>query len=469
MTTTTARPDTDGRLALVTGATGYVGGQVAAELLRRGWRVRVLSRSAEKVRGLEFGDRVVDDGVSAGPGEVEVVEGDASDAEVLQAALTGVDCAWYLLHSMGDADDFAAVERDMARAFADAAATADVGRIVYLGGLHPDGEDLSEHLASRVEVGRILMGSGVPTAALQAGVVLGDGSSSFHMLRHLAERLPAAVAPRWIRNRIQPIAADDAVHYLVGAADLPREINRTFDIGGPEAMPYADMMTRYATATGHLPRLVRSAPVTTPGLAAHWIGLVTPVPVALATPLIGSLLHDTVVSERDLDTLIGPPPGGHTPFDDAVRAASAGADAGRWPRTLTAVTAAVAVAGAVRVVLDGRGGRDPRGPLATIIDTVALADLALFSALSIADLAETGHRAGAGGLAGVLGAHVVLLAVGVGRPRSGPVGVPAGSRGWASRLAVTATAAELTRRAWAVAPQKGVVALPHVLWAALSG
>lgn len=249
----------DNRLALVTGATGYVGGQVAAELVDRGWRVRVLSRDASKVRELPWGDAQ----------NVEIVEGDASEASDVARALEDVDVAWYLLHSMSASDDFVTEEKEMASTFAQAAHDAGVSRIVYLGGLHPDdepAEELSDHLRSRIEVGQVLIDSGVPTAALQAGVVIGDESSSFIMLRHLSERLPGAVAPKWIKNRIQPIAVKDAVHYLVGAADLPADVSRTFDIGGPDAMPYGSMMSRYAEATGRwFPRLVGTAPVTTPG------------------------------------------------------------------------------------------------------------------------------------------------------------------------------------------------------------
>lgn len=225
------------RLALVTGATGYIGGNVAQELLDRGWRVRVLSRSAEKVRGLPWGDRVVANGQEAGPGQAEVVEGDASDAKDIARAMENVDVAWYLLHSMGDTDDFVEEEKSMADTFATAARNAGVNRIIYLGGLHPADtttEELSDHLRSRVEVGQVLMDSGVPTAALQTGVVIGDGSSSFTMIRHLSERLPGAIAPKWVRNHIHPIAVADVMHYLVGAADLPEDVNRTFDVGGPE-------------------------------------------------------------------------------------------------------------------------------------------------------------------------------------------------------------------------------------------
>ena len=196
-----------------------------------------------------------------------------------------------------------------------------MGRIVYLGGLHPEGADLSVHLASRVEVGQVLLDGPVPAAVLQAAVVLGDGSVSFDMLRYLTERLPVMVAPRWLRNRIQPIAVDDALHYLVGAASLPAEVNRTFDIAGPEVLTYEQMIQRFAAVTGLRRRLVLRVPVLTPWLASHWVGLITPVDAGVAKPLVGSLVHEVVRREEDLDDLVGVPEGGLLGFDDAVRRA----------------------------------------------------------------------------------------------------------------------------------------------------
>lgn len=308
------------RTALVTGATGYVGGLVVEQLLTDGWHVRTLSRSPEKLKSHPWHD------------QVEAIEGDATNAEDVTRAMSGVDVAWYLLHSMGSGPDFAARDAQMAQIFADAAAHEGVKRMVYLSGLHPD-KELSEHLASRVEVGTILLASGVPTAVLQAAVVLGDGSISFTMLKQLAERLPGGIAPKWINNRIQPIAARDVLYYLVAAADLPAEVSRTFDVGGPDVLTYAGMMERYALALGFSPGPMFTAPVTTPGLAAHWVGLVTDIDTDMAKPLIGSLLHDTVVRERDIDDYIPRPPGGLTGFDDAVREAAGGQPSNTWVRT----------------------------------------------------------------------------------------------------------------------------------------
>ena len=294
---------------LVTGATGYIGGLLVPRLLEEGWRVRALTRSAERLRSHAWADRV------------EIAEGDVSSGEDLRAALAGVDVAYYLVHSMDGGGDLARRDRELAEGFAAAASDEGVSRIVYLGGLHPDDADLSVHLASRVEVGQVLLDGPVPAAVLQAAVVLGDGSVSFDMLRHLTRRLPVMVAPRWLRTRIQPIAIDDALHYLVGAAGLPAEVNRTFDIGGPEVLTYEQMIQRFAAVTGLRRRVIIGVPVLTPWLASHWVGLITPVSADVAKPLVGSLVHEVVRREEDLDGYVGLPEGGLTGFDEAVAAA----------------------------------------------------------------------------------------------------------------------------------------------------
>lgn len=318
------------RTALVTGASGYVGAQLVPALLEAGWDVRILARRPERLAA-HWRDQVT------------VVQGDLGDAPALARALTGVDVAWYLVHSMDGKGGYAERDRRLAEGFARAAQTAGVGRLIYLSGLHPRGQGLSEHLASRVEVGEILLRSGVPTAVLQAGVVLGAGSASFQMLRHLTERLPVAVGPRWLTNHIQPIAIDDVVFYLVRAADLPPETNRTFDIGMDEVLTYVEMMKRYAAVTGLAPRRMGIVPVLTPRLAGYWVGLVTPVLAGVAKPLVGSLINDAVVHEHDARQAMGTPEGGLRGFDDAVRAAATTYDPTRWGRTATRVGAAVAV------------------------------------------------------------------------------------------------------------------------------
>jgi uncharacterized protein YbjT (DUF2867 family) len=315
----TNHPD---RTALVTGASGYIGSLLVPRLLAEGWRVRVLTRSRRSLTGRPWAE------------DVEVVEGNATSTKDLRHALRDIRVAYFLIHAMGDGRDFAATDRRTAEVFAAAAREAEVSRIVYLGGLHPEGEDLSTHLASRVEVGEILLGSRVPTAVLQAAVVLGDGSASFDMLRYLAVRLPVMVAPRWLENRVQPIAVDDVLHYLVGAADLPAEVNRTFDIGGPTVMTYGDMLRRFAAVTGLRTRLIVTVPVLTPGLASYWIGLVTPLDTNVAKPLVGSLVHEVVCRENDIARFLPEPPGGLVGFDAAVRAATQDTPPDHGPRNL---------------------------------------------------------------------------------------------------------------------------------------
>ncbi len=310
---------TSPRTVLVTGVTGYLGSRLVPRLLDDGHRVRVLTRDQDKVAPRSWRDRV------------EVVEGDASSTAVLSEALAGVDVAYYLLHSMDGRPGFVERDRELAASFAEVARAQDVGRIVYMSGLHPHQDQLSEHLASRVEVGEILMRSGVPTAVLQAAVVIGSGSASFEMLRQLTRRLPVMLTPKWLDNRIQPVAILDVLHYLAAAVGLPAEVSRTFDIGGPDVLTYREMIQRFAQISGLRRRLIVSVPVLTPRLASLWVGLVTPVPNAIARPLVGSLVHEVVCTEHDLDGLVGPPPGGTMSYADAVRAAVAGETDGPRP------------------------------------------------------------------------------------------------------------------------------------------
>ncbi|MCK7622465.1 SDR family oxidoreductase [Streptomyces sp. RS10V-4] len=305
----TAPGDGPGPVCLVTGATGYIGGRLVPELLAAGHTVRCLARSPEKLRDHPWA------------GDVEVVRGDVTDAASVGAALDGVDVAYYLVHALGTGKDFEATDRRAAEVFADRARAAGVRRIVYLGGLTPAGvpeEALSPHLRSRAEVGRVLLASGVPTAVLRAAVIIGSGSASFEMLRYLTERLPVMLTPRWVHTRTQPIAVRDVLRLLVGCARLPADVNRAFDIGGPEVLTYREMMRRYARIAGLPPRLVLSVPVLTPRLSSLWVGLVTPVPAAIARPLTESLRHEVVCREHDLARYLPDPPGHPLDFDTAV-------------------------------------------------------------------------------------------------------------------------------------------------------
>lgn len=293
---------------LVTGATGYIGGRLVPKLLEAGHEVRVLVRDAGRMRDVPWAERV------------EVTVGDLTDRDTLPDAFRDIEVVYYLVHGMGAGGDFEAAEKVAAMNAGRAARAAGVSRIVYLGGLHPDGE-LSPHLRSRAEVGRILIKSGVPTAALQAGVVIGSGSTSFEMIRHLTDVLPYMPAPRWVRNFIQPIAVRDVLHYLVQSATLPPEVSRTFDIGGPDVLRYGQMMNGYAVEAGLPQRPIAPLPVLTPWLASQWVNLVTPIPRSLAVPIIASLQYDCVIHEHDIAGYIAEPEGGLTSYRKAVRLA----------------------------------------------------------------------------------------------------------------------------------------------------
>src|SRR3712207_2609701 len=256
-------------------------------------------------------------------GQVEVARADAGDAEAVAAACTGADVVYYLIHALGTGPEFEETDRRTAEVMARAAREAGVGRLVYLGALVPEEEDLSPHLRSRTEVAEILLGSGVPTAVLRAAVVLGSGSASFEMLRYLTERLPVMVTPRWVHSRIQPIAVRDVLRYLVGCAQLPAEVNRAFDVGGPDVMSYAEMMQRYAVVAGLPRRRILPVPLFSPSLSSHWVGLITPVPAGIARPLVESLRNTVVCAEHDIAEHVPDPPEGLLGFDEAVRLAVA--------------------------------------------------------------------------------------------------------------------------------------------------
>lgn len=303
------RPDGTAPRALVIGATGYIGGRLVPRLLAAGYDVRVLARDASRVDSAAWGSLV------------EVVTGDAADAAATARATEGVDVLYYLVHSMSAGKGFADADRRAAETVARSAASAGVGRLVYLGGLHPEGVELSPHLRSRVEVGEIFLASGVPTLVLQAGVVIGSGSASFEMVRHLTEVLPYMPAPKWVRNRIQPIAVRDVLHYLLGAARVPAEVNRAVDVGGPDVLRYGQMMNGYALEAGLRQRPIAALPVLTPRLASLWVNLVTPIPAAIARPLVESLQNECVMKDHEIDGLVPPPADGLTGYRAAVRLA----------------------------------------------------------------------------------------------------------------------------------------------------
>jgi uncharacterized protein YbjT (DUF2867 family) len=280
------------RRVLVTGATGYVGGRLVPEMLDAGHEVRCLARSPAKLDGRAWSDRV------------EVVRGDVGDREAMLAAMDGIDAAYYLVHSMGATEEFAARDRVAAATFRDAAADRGLSQIVYLGGLGSDDSRLSEHLTSRHDVGEVLADGPVPVTELRAAVVIGSGSASFEMLRHLTDVLPVMVTPRWVRTRCQPIAIRDVLAYLVGVLGNARACGRVFEIGGPDVVTYEEMMQLYADVAGLPSRVVVRVPVLSPRLSSYWVGLVTPLPVGLARPLIDSLVNEVVVRDDAITEVV---------------------------------------------------------------------------------------------------------------------------------------------------------------------
>ncbi len=291
---------------LVTGATGYIGGRLVPRLLDDGLAVRALARTPDKLAQAPWRD------------QVEVVRGDLTEPDSLAEAFDGVDVVYYLVHSMGTSKDFVAEERRSAHNVVEAARRTGVRRLVYLSGLHPEDVPLSRHLASRTEVGEILIESGIETVVLQAGIVIGSGSASFEMMRHLTDRLPAMTTPKWVHNNIQPIAIGDVLHYLARAATADVPTSRTWDVGAPDVMEYGEAMQIYADVAGLRRRLIVVLPLLTPTIASLWVGLVTPIPSGLARPLVESLECDAVMQNHDIDDVIAPPEGGLTGYRDAV-------------------------------------------------------------------------------------------------------------------------------------------------------
>lgn len=271
---------------LITGVTGYVGGRLVPLLLAEGYRVRVLVRgNAERLNSRPWKDRV------------EIVIGDVLLPGSLAPAMQGVDAAYYLIHSMSDHSEFSVRDIQAAKNFASAAATGGVQNIIYLGGLGNPNSDLSEHLRSRQETGDALRQFGVPVTEFRAGMVVGSGSLSFEMMRHLTERLPVMIAPRWVYTKAQPIAIRDVLNYLISALHTPDSHGNIIEIGAPDVLTYADMMMTYAQVRG-LRRLIIRVPVLTPRLSSYWVHWMTPVSVSVATPLIEGLRNELIVTNH---------------------------------------------------------------------------------------------------------------------------------------------------------------------------
>ncbi len=299
---------------LVTGATGYIGGRLVPRLLAEGYRVRVMVRDPARLQGRDWLDAV------------EVVRGDAFEPPTLLAALEGIDAAYYLIHSMQGGDDFHERDRTAARSFGDSAREQGVQRIVYLGGLGNPEADLSPHLRSRHETGDYLRESGVPVTELRAAIIVGSGSVSFEMIRHLTERLPIMICPSWVYTNVQPIGVSNALDYLTAVLESPESAGEIIEIGGRDVLTYAEMMLGYAAERG-LKRRLQPVPVLTPKLSGYWVHWVTPIPSRIARPLIVGLRNEVIVRDDratgmfpDIELLS---------YREAVRAALASLDAGQ--------------------------------------------------------------------------------------------------------------------------------------------
>ncbi|MCX6631714.1 MAG: SDR family oxidoreductase, partial [Candidatus Solibacter sp.] len=279
----------------IAGATGYIGGRLAPRLIDDGYIIRCLVRSPGKLTGRSW---------AAIPG-VEIRQADLEDAASLAKNLAGCEAAFYLVHSMTSAGaEYAIRDRHLALQFAFAAREAGVGRIIYLGGLGETGPDLSEHLSSRREVEEALASTGVPVTVLRAAMIIGSGSASFEILRYLVERLPVMITPKWVSTPCQPIAVRNVVGYLAGALSQPETMGNVFDIGGPDALCYRDIMSIMAEELGLRRRWIIPVPVLTPRLSSYWIQFITPLSHEIAKPLAEGLKNPVVCREDRITKLI---------------------------------------------------------------------------------------------------------------------------------------------------------------------
>jgi uncharacterized protein YbjT (DUF2867 family) len=280
---------------LVTGATGYIGARLIPRLLQAGYRVRALARTPGKIGSRPW---------SSHP-NLEIRKVDVLDAEALTAACQGCKVAYYLIHSMNHLiRDFPRADREAAGNMVAAAEACGLERIIYLGGLGEEGEDLSEHLSSRTEVADILRSSKIPVTVLRAAMIIGSGSASFEILRYLVERLPIIVTPRWIDIPCQPIGVRNTLRYLIGCLERPETVGQTFDIGQDQVVTYRRLMEMFAEEAGLPKRLIIALPILTPRMSALWINLLTPVPAVLARPLAEGLRNKVVCRDSRIRTLI---------------------------------------------------------------------------------------------------------------------------------------------------------------------
>jgi uncharacterized protein YbjT (DUF2867 family) len=279
----------------ITGATGYIGGRLAPRLLDAGYSLRCLVRTPRKLEGRKW----------TADTRVEIRETDLSNITSLAGELSGCDAAFYLVHSMTSArGEYAQRDLQLARAFAQAARDAGVGRLIYLGGLGETGPDLSEHLSSRRDVESALASTGVAVTVLRAAMIIGSGSASFEILRYLVQRLPVMLTPKWVSTRCQPIAVENVLGYLVGVLSVPESAGGTFDIGGSEILRYSEIMRIMAEELGLPRRWIIPLPVLTPRLSSHWIQLVTPLRSSIARPLAEGLKNEVICREDRIARLV---------------------------------------------------------------------------------------------------------------------------------------------------------------------
>jgi uncharacterized protein YbjT (DUF2867 family) len=297
----------DRKTVLVTGANGFIGRLLTEALLTEEVQLRCMVRKP------------------AGPDDspAETVRGDLLEPATLPAVMAGVDTAFYLVHSMAAGRaGFERRDHDAAGNFVRAAEQAGVRRVIYLGGLGETGDDLSEHLKSRLEVASIIRAGNFATTFLRAAIIIGAGGASFEMIKALVDRLPVMITPRWVTTRCQPIAVEDVIGYLAGCLKDERTAGGTFDIGGPDVLTYKEMMERFGRIRGRRLHII-PVPVLTPRLSSYWVGLITPVPPSVSMPLIEGLKNEVICRDHAIRTLI---PLELTPYDEAVRRALAAHD-----------------------------------------------------------------------------------------------------------------------------------------------